>query len=109
MMKSVLGAVIGARLMDKSPKVDGGTAAATGAVAGLVVPFVLSRVRISTMLAFAAGAYVMNEARNKGMLEKAKDALGQTKDDVVDTIEDVADDAKIAFEQTKEQAKEAVR
>lgn len=83
MLKPVLGAVIGARLLDKSPKVDAGTAAASGAIAGLVVPMILSRMRVTTLLAVAAGAYLMNQASKNDALGKPQGLLTQTKDDLL--------------------------
>ena len=54
MLKKIIGAAVGAKLAKNSPAVGG----AAGVAMGAAVPFVLSRISIPGMIAFAAGGYV---------------------------------------------------
>lgn len=64
MIKNILGAVIGAKIAGKSPKVDNPAGAATGALAASVIPFVISRLSVPVMVAILAGGYLLSRQKD---------------------------------------------
>ncbi|PLK23837.1 hypothetical protein C0V72_07220 [Porphyrobacter sp. TH134] len=78
MIKSIIGAAMGAQVAKKIPNVDNGT----GAVLGSIVPMVLARLSLPTMLAIGAGGYLFKRYRDKQAAERtnpAQPAAGATK------------------------------
>lgn len=65
MIKNVLGAILGAELAKKTTQVDSTTGAATGAIAGTVIPMVLSRMSLPTLIAVGAGGYLFKKYKDK--------------------------------------------
>lgn len=65
MIKNLLGAAIGAKLVKGSATVGTTAGAATGALAASTIPFVLSRLSIPAMLAVGAGAYWMKRKKDE--------------------------------------------
>ncbi len=69
MIKNIIGAVVGAKLMGESPKVDNAAGAATGAFAATAIPFALSRLSLPAMLAIGVGGYLYKKHRDKQFTE----------------------------------------
>lgn len=65
MIKNVIGAIVGSKLAQNSAKVDNTAGAATGAIAGTVLPFVLSRMSLPALVAIGAGGYLLKRYRDK--------------------------------------------
>lgn len=61
MIKNVLGAVVGAQLAKNTPKIDNGT----GAIIGSIVPAVIARMSLPTMIALGVGGYLLKRHRDQ--------------------------------------------
>lgn len=61
MIKNILGAVVGAKLAEKSTKVDNGT----GAILGSIAPAVIARMSLPALIAVGAGGYLFKRHRDQ--------------------------------------------
>ncbi|MHA7820069.1 MAG: hypothetical protein ACX930_10530 [Erythrobacter sp.] len=80
MIKNVVGAIVGSKLAQNSTNVGNTAGAATGAIAGTVLPFVLSRMSLPALVAIGAGGYLLKRYRDKQ--ETADTATTPTTPDV---------------------------
>ena len=65
MLRKIVGATIGAKLVGKSPKATSARGAAGGALVATALPFVISRISIPAMLVVGAGGYLLKRRRDK--------------------------------------------
>lgn len=86
MIKNVLGAVLGAKFLGESNKVDSATGAATGAFAATAIPFVISRLSIPTMIAVGVGGYVFKRYRDKNKAAVSRAAPSPKPDAATDVM-----------------------
>jgi len=79
MIKQMIGAAIGSKMIKSSPATGG----AVGTVIGTALPFVLSRMRLSTMVMLGAGGYLakryLDEREAEETAQDAKDVSGVAK------------------------------
>jgi hypothetical protein len=74
MIRQIIGAAIGSKLAKQTPAVGG----AAGAAIGSVVPFVISRLSIPTMIAVGAGGYFAKRFWDKKQAEDNEVQLAGT-------------------------------
>lgn len=65
MIKNIVGAFIGAKLMGKTHKADSATGATTGAIAASAIPFIISRMSLPSLLAIGAGGYLLKKHNDR--------------------------------------------
>lgn len=79
MIRKVIGAALGAKLVKSSPAVGG----AAGTAIATALPFVLSRVALPGLAAIGAGAFVLNHYRKqRGAAPTRTAANGEAHDPV---------------------------
>lgn len=77
MLKTLIGAVVGAKLSEKSPNVSSTGGAAGGALAATVIPAVIARLSFPAMLAIGAGAYLLSRRKTAASNDDATPANDQ--------------------------------